>query len=210
LSRALEGRLRAGGILAVDANPVTEDEDPISFLPIADLGFAWRLVNLRLFRLSLDVDVGLDGFVEAVTRRYLSRAQGTASLSAVIRRDVNVGLRVSAFTLAPWRDCPPRQPLMADIRLGGCPDDLTPAERSAEIPDLSSFSSELSLTWRVDQHVSVRAAARYAFRARHPSRWGTEPVDTMMMEATPGQSQREISGQLGLRVVYGTNNDLGS
>jgi hypothetical protein len=32
----------------------------------------------------------------------------------------------------------------------------------------------------------------------------------MMMEATPGQSQREISGQLGLRVVYGTNNDLGS
>lgn len=215
LSRTAEFRVRGGLILPFDTNPA-EGDDSVRPLPRLDLGLAWPLLNLRLLQLTMDLELGADGFLEAVSRQYLLRVSGTAALNAVIRRDLTVGLRVNGFALGPERECPPRQPvlgtgMMESIPAGGCleglPEEQRDAARLAEIPDLTSFSSELSLTWRVDPNVSLLGNARYAFRAPHVSRFGQEdPAAAAMMGV---QSQREISGQIGIRVTYATNNNLG-
>ena len=204
-SRRLEGRVRGGAIFAIDADPLP-GQQTVTPLPIVDLGLAWQLLNLRRLQLGLDLEVGADGFVEAVSRRYLLRGVATAGLSAVIRRDIRTALQFNVFMLGLDEACAPRQPL-TDVRPAGCPDDLSDAERAAEIPDLSAFSTEFSLMWVLNPHVSLVGGARYAFRAPHISRIGE--TNEAIGGAPFGESQREISGQIGIRVTFGTRNDLG-
>jgi hypothetical protein len=207
-SRAAEGRAQAGAILAVDANPVSREGERIDLLPRGTLGLAWRLVNLRLFRLGFDLEAGVDGVAESISRRYLARARLASALGAVIRRDIDVSLQITALALGFDQSCPPRQTLGEDPH-GGCSDDLTPDERRAELPALTSFISTLGLRWRLDEDLEVFAAGQYTLHGPHLSRLGTEPSDPGA-DTLGSQSIREISAQLGFRFAFGTNNDLGS
>lgn len=208
-SRSVEGTFRAGGILALYPDPF-EGQDSASPLPIADVGLIWQIVHLRLFRLGLTLNAGTDGFIEPVTSRYLLRGTATAALLATIRDDITAALRVSGFLLGLDLECPPRlnpdgRPAPSDV----CPEDLPPEQRDAarlaETPDMSSFSSDASLDWRIDQHLAFFSTARFAFRAPHISRWGAEPVEPPMGVApAPALPQREVSVQVGLRFRYGT------
>ena len=201
-TRTLELRTQLGGLLTFNARPRAEEDD-FQPLPLLNLGLLWRLVDLRLFRLELDMLAGADGYAEPVSRRYLLRASATISLIATIQRDVSVAFRINGFTLGPEENCPPRQVAVAGLEASQCPDQLNEEILSAEITDLSSFASELSLTWRVDRQLNLMASGRYGFRGPHITRWG---IDTGT--ANVSQSQREITAQVGLQVLFGTNNNL--
>lgn len=202
-ARSIEGRFRAGGILALNPDAVA-GEDPINALPRLDVGIAILLVNLRMLRVSLDAQIGADGFVEPQSRQYLTQATAGLALVAVVDRNVDISLSVTGSTLGPELGCPPRISATTGGISPGCPATLPPGE--AEIADLTAVSTGLRLGWTVDRNVSFVGEFRYAFRGPHLSRIGAE---TVMMPDAPVQSNREISALLGVRVAYSTRNDLG-
>ena len=182
VSRGLTGRLGLGALLAV-VESVDAGTD-VSPLPALQLGFDWRFINLRLFKMSLDLSLLVDGFAETVSQQFLLRATGAAALQMDVGRNFNATLAMSALTLGPELDSPPRSPI----------DD-------AELNELSSLAADLSLRWRLNNSSSFFIGGRFGLRGPHISRLGAE---------TSEPSQIQGSGFVGLQVAYGTRSNQGT
>lgn len=165
------------------------------WLPSLQANLTSNLVDERMLQVGVSFGLSGSGAVDPINQRFLLRTAASANGNVTVSQQHIFALGLAGFLVGPELGCPPRQG-GAEIRLEGCPDDLTPAERDAEIPDLSGVLATATYTWSPDPGFSLSGGAQYALRGPHISRWADPPAT--------GTANREITGLVTLSLSYNT------
>lgn len=188
-SRSLIGSFAAGLTSAADV-------DGFEVLPRAAIELGGRLVDERMFQVGLVGNLSVLGVADPSLQTFLLRSSASLTLSTTIRRDHTFSVSGVAFLVGPDLGCPPRRSIVeGQAPREGCPNDLSDAERAAEIQDLSSFAVAANYRYAVDERLSFFVGGRYGLRGPHVTRWGS---------SSQQGNNREVTGSVGLRLTYDT------